>query len=669
MPQDLELSAIAGRDSDTDTDDQAIGSESPPLNRGRQQMPPSVDDTHTPLLPSAQPVGHSAIHAPRTLLKLDFILLPFLCTLFLLNSLDRSNIGNAETANFTRDAGLKPEDLNVAVALFFIFFVALQPVGAAIGRRWGMAKYVPTVMVFWGILTAAHVWVRRRWQLITIRILIGILEAGFYPTTVSYLSLFYTRFEFAKRLGFFYGQYAISGALGGVLSYIVFKTFPSDEPPLTSGTTRAAVVPTLARGKWRSWQVLFLIEGGMTMVVALAGFLWLPRGPGNAWFLRDDEREWAEWRVLNDRTALSHVEAPEAVGGRASGDPAQSGTGGDRAEGWAGQPHDEDVEQTQRLIPEGDSGFEPSNPTGGRLRRLRSQSSRDQLEIGRGFTTDKGLSKRDVVEAITDWKIWYILVINICSSIPGMAFSVFLPLVVKGLGFKSATANLLTVPPFFSGAVALWAFTWWSDKIKERIIPILWGLFLNLFGLTAVVMLPTTAYLLRYLALCVLLAGTFVASPLTVAWLSGNTEEPGKRAIVLGINGWGNLAGVFSSLIFSPRYAPSYKIPFYITFGTVLFAFLGYALFRWLLVKENAARRMTLEKWSPEEVEMELRYGRGPPVVGRWKVPMLYDRSKTVRSEVWNTPLMARLGELWRTADGLGEVRRGDDKVTFCYGL
>jgi Major Facilitator Superfamily len=336
--------------------------------------------------------------------------------------------------------------------------------------------------------------------------------------------LFYTRFEFARRLGFFYGQYAISGALGGILSYIVFKAFPSNELPPTSVTTRAATASTPAGDKWRSWQVLFFIEGGMTMVVALVGFFWLPRGPGSAWFLRTHEREWAEWRVLNDRAALSHVEAPEAVDGHASGGLAQSRRGEDRTEGWVGQSRDEDVEQTQRLIPGGDSGFEPSNSPGGRLRQLRNQSSNNQLEIGRGFAIDKGLSKRDVVEAITDWKIWYILVINICSSIPGMAFSVFLPLVVKGLGFESATANLLTVPPFLSGAAALWVFTWWSDKKKERIVPILWGLFLNLVGLTAVVMLPTTAYLLRYLALCLLLAGTFIASPLTVAWLSGNME-------------------------------------------------------------------------------------------------------------------------------------------------
>lgn len=112
----------------------------------------------------------------RVVRKLDFILLPFLSLLFLLNSLDRSNIGNAETAHFTRDAGLAPDDLNVAVACFFAFFVALQPLGAAAGRKFGMARWVPSVMILWGLLTICHMWVRRKWQLITVRILIGALE-------------------------------------------------------------------------------------------------------------------------------------------------------------------------------------------------------------------------------------------------------------------------------------------------------------------------------------------------------------------------------------------------------------------------------------------------------------------------------------------------------------
>lgn len=112
----------------------------------------------------------------RTVLKLDLILLPFLSLLFLLNSLDRSNVGNAETANFTKDAGLQPDDLNTAVACFFAFFVILQPVGAAAGRRYGMVRVVPVCMALWGVCTAAHVLIGKKWELITVRILIGILE-------------------------------------------------------------------------------------------------------------------------------------------------------------------------------------------------------------------------------------------------------------------------------------------------------------------------------------------------------------------------------------------------------------------------------------------------------------------------------------------------------------
>lgn len=53
------------------------------------------------------------------------------------------------------------------------------------------------------------------------------------------------------------------------------------------------------------------------------------------------------------------------------------------------------------------------------------------------------LSRRDVVETARDWKMWFALVCNICASVPGQAFSVFLPLVVKGLGYASVEANLV----------------------------------------------------------------------------------------------------------------------------------------------------------------------------------------------------------------------------------
>lgn len=57
---------------------------------------------------------------------------------------------------------------------------------------------------------------------------------------------------------------------------------------------------------------------------------------------------------------------------------------------------------------------------------------------------DDRLTKRDVIETAKDWKLWYILGFNICASIPGQAFSVFLPLVVQGLGYSSIQANLVS---------------------------------------------------------------------------------------------------------------------------------------------------------------------------------------------------------------------------------
>jgi len=121
----------------------------------------------------------------RVVRKLDLLLLPFLCLLFLLNSLDKSNVGNAESGHFTEDLGLPKSALNVSVAWFFAVFVSCQPIGAYFGRKYGMARYVPAVMSLWGVCTALHIAVRSQTQLVTLRVLIAALESGFYPTTVS----------------------------------------------------------------------------------------------------------------------------------------------------------------------------------------------------------------------------------------------------------------------------------------------------------------------------------------------------------------------------------------------------------------------------------------------------------------------------------------------------
>lgn len=578
----------------------------------------------------------------RTVRKLDFILLPFLALLFLLNSLDKSNIGNAETAGFTRDAGLSPNDLNISMACFFAFFVALQPVGAALGRKFGMARWVPTCMSFWGLSTILHIWVRRRWQLICLRVTIATLEAGFYPTTVSYLSLFYTRYEFAVRLGFFYGQTAVAGALGGVLSWAVFNQFPNDASPNAfkdgmDSTTR-----------WRSWRVLFLIEGCMTMVVALIGFFWLPHSANSAWFLNASERQWAEERIRLDRlnifstniqsdlrdayTSCAQIEEERALSVTHADD-------GDDAD-----DDDDTGNAHQRLL----DGHRDT------LTDRRRLSTRSTIS----FTADAGLTRHDVLSAILNYKIWHLLMCNILSAIPATAFGVFLPLVIKelspSLDLSAAASNLLAAPPFAFGAVVLFLFTLWSDRSHQRLVPILWGLGLLLVGLIVTVMSNKANYVLRYISLCVLLSGSFIASPLTVAWLTNNTPEPGKRAILLGINGWGNLAGVFSALLFTPEdEKQGYIRPFIITLACVVASFAGFIVFWILLVRENRWRDNVTENWTENEKKRENMMGDVP-------ITQL-----GVGAVFWERSGLKYLANKM----GLEDDRRGDEKMTFRYGL
>lgn len=469
------------------------------------------------------PAGHVPVTSEEKALsralnrKLDVWLLPFLSLLYLFNGLDRGNVGNAETQGFTKDIGAHPDDLNLAVSLFFITFVLFQPPSAAAGRWMGAKNWIPIIMVCWGILTISQAFIKGRAALIATRLLIGLFEAGFYPTAVAYLSTFYTRFDLAVRIGLFYGQYAVAGAFSGSIAYGIFH---------------------IKHSGLKNWQYLFIIEGVATCVIAIIAWFWMPLGPGSAWFLNDKERVYAAERIRLDNVLY--------------------------------------IQHSY-----GESGIEKER-----------------------------LTKRDVVETARDWKLWYVLFFNILASVPGQAFSVFLPLVVAGLGYSSIQANLMSVPPYVCGAVGLYIFALSSDRRKERGYHIVCGLLIALIGL--IITVTVKGHGGKYAGLCILLFGSYVSAPLTVAWLSGNTPEPGKRALVLGVNGFGNLSGVIGSQLFRKSYAPEYLIPFYATLAFMAVALAGYVAYRFTLAAVNKRRQQKLDNMTPEEIEEErttsLRY-------------------------------------------------------------
>ena len=81
--------------------------------------------------------------------------------------------------------------------------------------------------------------------------------------------------------------------------------------------------------------------------------------------------------------------------------------------------------------------------------------------------------------------------------------------------------------------------------------------------------------------------------------------EPGKRSVVMGVNGFGNLAGVVGSQLYKKRYAPRYLTPFYATLGFVVAAFVGYVAYKFILKAANAKKREISSGKTADQVEAE----------------------------------------------------------------
>lgn len=306
-----------------------------------------------------------------------------------------------------------------------------------------------------------------------------------------------------------------------------------------------------------------------------------------------------------------------------------------------------------------DDDVEYDEESRGLLQTSKPPTSRQRQQM----VDDRGLTPHDVFSALFNTKIWHILSCNILSSVPVYAFSVFLPLVLAPLtkNANPALLNLLTAPPHLCGAITLFVVARYSDKHRIRLKPVLFGLVIMVTGLVLVVMLQMKWAIPRYLALNILISGAYVASPLTVAWISGNTPLPGKRALLLGINGWGNLAGIISALLFKPKYAASgYIVPFWWTLASVAVAAIGYALFLRRLRTENETRHDLLAKWSEADIEQEKTDGNGP-------LPLEHLWTKRAISMLRANARLNWLAEWLEQATRAG--REGDEKITFVYGL
>ncbi|KAH8677854.1 major facilitator superfamily domain-containing protein [Xylariales sp. PMI_506] len=230
----------------------------------------------------------------RYVWKLDLFVLPLLAIIYFTHSLDRANLGNAKTAGFEKDIGLGSNQYSLILILFYIPYGTLNVPLTVAARRFSPAVVIPCLMLAWGTISAASAAVTGFGGILAARICLGVVEAGFFPSAVYYLTLFYTPAEIARRISLFYMMGFVANAFSGLIAWSVFQWHRS----------------------LHNWQYLFIIEGSMTAFLAILCFFLLPRSVESSRYFTAEDKAAARRRSA----ASAQLEA-EAFSWRAALEP------------------------------------------------------------------------------------------------------------------------------------------------------------------------------------------------------------------------------------------------------------------------------------------------------------------------------------------------------------
>jgi D-galactonate transporter len=207
----------------------------------------------------------------QTYRKVTRRLMPYLFLCYVLNYVDRVNVGFAKL-QMQQDLGMSDAVYGLGAGIFFIgYFFFEVPANMAL-QRLGARLWLGPIMVAWGIVSAATMFVQGARSFYLLRFLLGAVESGFFPGVILYLTFWYTRKQRAKMVAAFMAANPISGVLAGPISgwIIAYMT---------------------GAGHLRAWQWLFILEGIPSVLAGLITMWFLVDTPAKARFLSQAEKD------------------------------------------------------------------------------------------------------------------------------------------------------------------------------------------------------------------------------------------------------------------------------------------------------------------------------------------------------------------------------------------
>lgn len=235
----------------------------------------------------------SASFADATYRKVAWRLLPFLFLCYVVAYLDRVNVGFAKLQMLS-DLKFSETAYGLGAGIFFIGYFIFEIPSNLILHRTGARRWIARIMVTWGILSAAMMFVTSETAFYTLRFLLGAAEAGFFPGIILYLTYWFPAKQRARIVALFMTAIAMSGVIGGPLSGWIM-------------TSLAGV------NGWAGWQWLFLIEGLPSVAMGIAVLFFLDDSIRSAKWLSPAEKDLLEREIAADQKTQSHMSVGQTL--------------------------------------------------------------------------------------------------------------------------------------------------------------------------------------------------------------------------------------------------------------------------------------------------------------------------------------------------------------------
>ena len=231
--------------------------------------------------------------------------------------------------------------------------------------------------------------------------------------------------------------------------------------------------------------------------------------------------------------------------------------------------------------------------------RLRQEKEDDEEEDDYVPPRTPRVNPREIIQTLRDPKAYLTAFMFFSANVAFGSVPVFLPTIVRDMGFESITAQGLTAPPYLAAFFIVIATAYYSDRLQTRSTFIMAHASLAALAYAAIAVLgyyksPHT--LVRYFALYPAIAGFFSSITVIITWTINNQESDSKKGTGMAIL---NIIGQFGPLvgtsIFPDEEGPWYVKGMAICAGFMMVVAVLAGVLRWVLIRENKKDRQGKE--------------------------------------------------------------------------